>query len=522
MAKEHDLDDGADLPKDLQADPEFNDELPPEADPEQQEFRDTERVHKVIAGEDPVSIERAIDEDNADRRTIDILEAMRELEYSDEIEWRITRVGCDDPEENGYLEQWPNSSMSLERLRRYFGGGKYRLHGMRRGRYITHKTIKIAGKPIPRAEMGKPKDAAPAPGQQFDVLAFLAQQTGREERLRREMDDRDEKRRREEEDARKRAREERNELLKILAPIAASVLPGMFGRRESMTDMIQALAAMKQLEPQPVPQEDSTDKIFKVVDMLKELGLGAGEGKTDLWDIAKEVIKQMGPGIGQGLGSIAQMIAARQQAAPGQPAAPGQMATLPSSPVPAPPALPAPTAAVAAPAPFVPASQARSTAAAQPVTQSPAIDPQKAQDMGLFDLLPLASHLPWLKGHIENLIVRAARQSNPELYAELMLDDFPQNADVRVLGQLLARHDWFTLVKQLDVRVAQYQPWFEAFRVAILGMIQEETGINFGIQTDTGIDERGRQTIRVDGGEHGGPADGGPAGGASSETDSGE
>lgn len=478
-----------------------------------QDFND--ELTAIAGGQNIPAETQALAEEQRHDESIEMLEGLRTLQGAESIRWKIYRIKSENPDDDGYLEEVSTARLNMDYLRDQYGPGVYRVRGQwtRGGKFAAQRTIIIA-----KGAKQKVTGTQNAQNSGFDIQAFLAQQDARDAARRREQEEREEKRRR-----------ERMELITVLGPVVAPIVAAMVGNRgpdlstlvaalkpepgPSMVELLQALQAMRQLDQSTAPpQEDSTDKIFKIVNLLREAGIG-GEGKVDLWDIAKEVVKQIGPGVGQALGSVAQMIQARQQAQAQMPAAlpsgapallapttpPFGSGVVPGSAIPLPGA--APSIASAVPPAGSPRSPAGGASTATAPSASLSIDPAKADAMGLLDLLPLASHLPWLKGHIENLLVRAARGSDPELYAELMLDDFPQGADPRVLGQLLARHDWFALVKQLDARAAQYEAWFNDFRTAILGMIQEETGVSFGIQTVGGTDpQTGRQVINVNGG----------------------
>jgi hypothetical protein len=467
--------------------------------PDQQEFNDAFTAgHGSQNGEPEIRAVLAQEERDTN---LELLDALRAMQGAESIKWKIFRINADEPRRNGYLEEVSTARLNMDYLRDTYGPGTYRIRGhhMTGGKYAGQRTIIVAEGA--KSKMHASEDSQ-GPSAGFDFMAWVEQQDARDRMRRQEQEERDERR-----------RKERMDLIATLGPIVAPIIAAMVQNRgpdlttllaamkpdpgPNMLDVVQTLKAMKELDgPAQIPQEDSVDKIFRVVDMLKESGFGAGEGKTDLWDLAKELIKQVGPGLGQVAGAIAQAVQARQSAA--VPALPAGASA------PAMPALSGPGTSA------VPAMPAQPTTVLRPVTPppstgaanpSPSIDPKKAEAMGLFDLLPLAPHLPWLKGHIERNLVYAARGSNPQLYAEVMADDFPSVVDPRVLGGVLARPDWFNLLKSLDIRVAQFEEWFTVFRDELLKLIQEDTGVSFGIRSDAGQTDAGTPIIEVQGPE---------------------
>lgn len=512
------------MPRDFDADELPDDLLGAGSDPETtdaQEFNDEITGGRGSPTGEP-EIRAVIAQEERDTN-LELLDALRAMQGAESIRWKIFRINADEPRKNGYLEECSTARLSMDYLRDTYGSGTYRIRGhhMVGGKFAAQRTI-IVAEGAKKNMSDSTTVPGSAPGSNFDFMEYIAQQDARDRARRQEQEERDEKRRR-----------DRMELITVLAPIAGPIIAAMMQNRgpdlsaliaaikpepgPNMLEVVQAIKAMKELDAAPAP-ESSIDQVLKVVDALKEAGFGGGEGKTDLWDLAKEVIKTMGPGLGQGISAVASAIQAR---ATQRPALAGESVPVASAALPAPVAPQAGRAPPAGPIGVHPSFRSPSAPAAPAAKPAPApaqtLDTQKAEAMGLFDPLSLAPHLPWLKGHIENQLVRAARGSDPELYAEVMLDDFPANTDPTVLGHLLARPDWFNLLKQLDIRVGQFEPWFTALRNAMLGMIQEETGVSFGIRTDGGRTASGALVVNIDGG---GSASGPPAG--ESDEDDGE
>lgn len=507
--------DADDLPPDFESaeKSEFNDELP--IDPE------TSHV-KLQAQEIALQTK---EEENAE-----LLEGLRTMQGAEAIRWKIYRIKSENPDNDGYLEEVSTARLSMEYLRDEYGPGTYRVRGAYTagGSYAGQRTVVVA-----KGAKQKVTDTnvSGAPG--FDLQAFLAQQETRDRERRQE----EEARREREEERREKERARRMELIATIAAPASAVIAAMFQNRgpdmgallaalkpepaPNMLDVVQALRAMKELDAPPaaVQQEDAIDKTVKLMEFLKDMGGMGGktDGETGLWDIAKEIIKQIGPGAGQMLGAIGQAVQLKATLpAPAPASVPTSRAVresdvariaAPASTVPPSALLPPmsmPTSSASIPTPSMP-SNALPTPS---LTLSPrmsekssvALTNQEIERMGWLQLLPLAPHLPWLKGQVERLIVCAARGSDPELYAEVLLDELPAALDPQKMAALLASPDWFKMFSGLDARISQYPEFFDAVRQTILGMIQEATGVSAGVREHGGVDPAtGHETIHIEG-----------------------
>lgn len=81
--------------------------------------------------------------------------------------------------------------------------------------------------------------------------------------------------------------------------------------------------------------------------------------------------------------------------------------------------------------------------------------------------------LPWLRATLEQLLVQAAHDRDPDLYAQVTLDNLPNYVDATTLVRFLERPDWWALVQQVDARVAHYVGWFEAYREMLLALLAQ-------------------------------------------------
>lgn len=102
-----------------------------------------------------------------------------------------------------------------------------------------------------------------------------------------------------------------------------------------------------------------------------------------------------------------------------------------------------------------------------PAREAPAAAPQRTgQQMNTIKLLQ------WLNKQVQHLLVQAARQKDPELYAEVFLDNLPEGLNEPMILAQLNSPTAIDRLAQLNAGVLQYREWFEEFRVAAVKMLE--------------------------------------------------
>ena len=214
-----------------------------------------------------------------------------------------------------------------------------------------------------------------------------------------------------------------NAMRELATRQAASAGESFMPKASDLPAIISAVAAAVQAlrpplpppPPPPAPSSDPVALLLKGVELANALREGGGgDGEVSLLGIARDLIKSP-------------MLAAAVQAA----AAP----QLPARPRPA--ALPPPRP------PQPPQSFASET---PPPPQPPAT--QEA-DPAMFDFA--------LKHYLGVLCQKAAEGSDPTLYAEVILDNVPDDKLIEVLTQ----PDPVAFLAEKRPEVAQFRPWFE-------------------------------------------------------------
>lgn len=430
-------------------------------DPEGSEFLDAVGTAPAASGfglgvQSVLHQELEAQQSEEEAATLEALDAMRALDHGELIEWKISRTAEDDEQYNGYLVTWSNSQMTLERVKRLLGGGKYQCKGFRRGKYFTHKTIKIAGPPL----IKKGEKVTEGSNGGGDMQAFIQQMMMMDDRRRQEER---EYRRQQQEIEERRAASRQQLILAALGP-ASAVLAAMFqGNKTDLgpilaalkpPDPMQQLAALKALMPEPsAPPPSALDAAFTLVDKLKDMGgLGNSDGQTGWMDIVKEVVKAAGPSVGaviEGAVQTAQAQAAERARAQQNGNVVMEYPNPESS-------MPSGSVALAA----------------------PASQPQENQEM-----LGLLKHLPWLRGQVNRWVLAAEKNANPQLYAQVFVADSPKDLEAADVMTLLSREDWLQQLMSLDRRVAQHQSWFVQLHRFLVHILQTEF-LSAGAVTD--------------------------------------
>lgn len=447
--EDDDLDDGGVASSDdgpEAVDPEFPQAPVAGGDPDASEFRDALAVTPNVLGistllEQEADTQRVEEE----RATLDALEAMRALDAGETIEWKISRVGQDDEQFNGYLVTWSNSQMQIERISRLLGGGKYHCKGFRRGRYFTHKTVTVAGAPLLR------KGEKVATEDTGSMQALMTQMMMMDERRRREDQD---YRRQQAEDDQKRADRRQALMLAAMGPMS-TVLAALFQNNRTdiapliaalkPPDPMQQLVALKSLMPEPLPAPpNALDSAFSLVDKLKDLGgLQGGDGQAGWMDILREVVKAAGPSVG---GIIEGAVQSAQAAAHERARQASAIVVPNQSETPATGALPPPEQ--------------------HALTEEPS-------------MLSLLKHRPWLQMQINRWVTAAQKNAPTALYAQIFFTEAPESLDEKAVYGLLSQSNWFELLAGFDRRVAQFQPWFvDLHRQLIYTLQTEYLGMN--------------------------------------------
>jgi hypothetical protein len=119
-----------------------------------------------------------------------------------------------------------------------------------------------------------------------------------------------------------------------------------------------------------------------------------------------------------------------------------------------------------------PAPVAQAPAAPRLPHPSPPINPAPPQKTEAeMDLL---NKLNWLKATAASLCMQASKNKDPELYAEVMMDNLPPFVTEEEIYERMSAPDAVAQLAKVHPGVAQYAEWFTRFRQAVLDSFDEE------------------------------------------------
>lgn len=216
----------------------------------------------------------------------------------------------------------------------------------------------------------------------------------------------------------------------------------------SMIELVQTLAAMKQLSP---PEEKGAGP-EKLLDMFfKGMEQGKSMAQTDNGDesILQTAIKTIGPS----LGDMAKALAMGQ--------AQGQNPN-PNQPVQRPLGLPRPTN----PAVAAPFAQTAQTVVPNNVTAPvvTTLNPEPEQDMNLIAMMQM-------QPYINILMTAALRDASTEVYANMILDQFPEETVQEMVGD---QEKFDKLLSYFPAESKNHMEWFDELRENVLTLLDEE------------------------------------------------
>jgi hypothetical protein len=435
------------------------------------------------------------EDESMDRAAEDLLVGLRQLQGGEEIRWQVNRVGEMDDTRNGFLIECATSNLTQTWLRDNFGGGTYRIRGhYPNGKYAAQRTIRVAGDAPRKNQLN---GSAPTSNPGFDVQAFIAQQDARDRARQREIQ---EQRRLDEEREEKR-RKERLDMIAALAPLFAPAIANLVGNKGP--DVTALVAALKPPDPLTMltqlkalngsGNQDITAKILPLI-LDKALSGSSGAGDTGWLDVVKELAKSAGPTVGALIENSVQQARANAQAA----SHPGMEVTVqPVSPAPppTPPVIVVPEsprrrqsatrfASETQPAgPTV--SNATAGTAAAPTVAVPSNGTTPAGGSDMLGLLALAPHLPWLREQLARMGVAAIKKRDPELYAQLFLEELPESIPARTVLELLTAADWYGKLCQIEPRLNREDlvPWFTSARDILIKIVSQAPELAGGQST---------------------------------------
>jgi len=353
--------------------------------------------------------------DDDDQEEIDEIDRLEDGELSRAMEevakvtGAVVEVVKLEDDRQKWCRNYPVARFSNEQIASDFGAGTYRIRF--KG---PNKSYLKGGSTIDiAAPLGGGVASAPPPSGISDVLAIIKAEKDKQSA-------------------------QWMEWAKLLAPLALPKLIEVFGggqKGPSLTELMQLIVSAKDFHKAPaVPtMEQQLEQFSRLLEVAKSIGGNDSNGAT--WpDLIKESIQQL-PAVISGI----------------------RNGGIPMTG----PILPAPALSPPGSVP-VPALPLSATASIPPSASS-------AVGSGDMDLRTL----PWLKATLESLLVQAANDRDPDMYAQVTLDNLPNYVTPEWLLKTLGRPDWWEMLTAADARVAVYVGWFRAYHEMLLHLLHE-------------------------------------------------
>lgn len=212
-------------------------------------------------------------------------------------------------------------------------------------------------------------------------------------------------------------------ILQVAKPAAPSNQMDIVGIMTAMAGMFKVFQGMM---PQPVNNGNGIELLIKGMEVMKDVQ--GGNGETGLLDVVKELVKS----------PLIENILQQK-------------------------VLTAPTAATPAAAPRIagpaPASPGAPSISATPKTEDENMIRQK-----------------FIAGQINQLVMLAKQNKDPDLYAEVVLDNLPAFVSENDIKQVLANENIIEDMSKINPEVKNYEQWFLAFKNSVNQILNGETG----------------------------------------------
>jgi hypothetical protein len=351
-------------------------------------------------------------EDPEDAGEDDALAELRSLDASGGIKYAVHKISGTKPgEKGGYCGTYQSGDLSLDVIREQHGAGKFRIRATDAGgKYAGLRTVEIAE--VLKSASAAQVVQAQAPAVDMQGIAALLQAV------------------------KPTGESGGNSVMQMMLAMMDSqtksadrMMQMIMAQRDSgpkLTDLLALINASKD-------RDGGGDAVKTLMEGIK-LGQNLAGGGEESWlGIASKGIEAIGPLLAAGKEQA-------EQAQHGRVAAPVTRQAA---------RLPAPTTT----------SPAQSTGASA-----------EGADVGMMDTV---RQINWLKQVVSGLLNHAARNKNPELYAEVTLDNLPPFLTLDSVYEQMKDPAAIDKLISLDGRVANHRAWFESFRLAVIDLIDD-------------------------------------------------
>jgi hypothetical protein len=410
-----------------------------------QDLRDAE-------SETPQEMHERMLQEDAGEGTLDLLEALRELQGGELVTWKVWRVAGPEGEPlpagpSSYCGEFGNSQLTLENMARRCGAGKFKCKGRyANGRIAGARTVTIDQAAAKEFENTMQTNS----GGSFNMGEFLALQQQQEER-----------REQRERERAERDRADRKDFLTLVLPIAGQLASALLTRAAPAapppTDLPALITALRPTVAPPDPSAQMKTTLETMMLMKKVMGDGGSD--DNLTSIISAVAPHAGP--------VLAALASRQPTAAPQPPpkpAPGSQPTRvpmtvevrPDSPV---------TAAAQPPQP----PQQSGIQTHTGVNLDAPSDPSQLGQRDMF---------AQIKPQVDQMVIMASQGADPVQAADVFFDHVMSAMDDATYDgvcNFLFDENCVAKLTIFNTGVTQYRDFFEAFRTRATERVTAES-----------------------------------------------
>lgn len=355
-----------------------------------------------------------LDDESREERDAELEAAFAELGSNGAIRWTVYCTGPRD--KVGHCATWEDG-ISLERIAREFGAGEYKVRAIGEdGKMLKGgaRTVKVSNNSSYERERQRLATAAPAaaPPQSMGVAELLTFMSAQNQQSMQMMQ--------------AMLQAQSSMMTAVLSKPAAPVSNGL-----GATDVVEMMSNMQNMFK---PADASgVDTLLKGIELARSFEGGGSSDGTDFLTLAAKGLDVVSSAMKNDKDKPAQPRVRRVKIRQ------------------------------------IREAQAKTSALAKPAkpanVQQPAEVPKGE---------PVNKKLEWLKAQLKGLVHQAKRDSDPELYAAVLLDNLPDDISDEEIATHFSDASAVTKLSLVNSDVGKYKDWFERFRIAVLEQMTDD------------------------------------------------
>lgn len=368
-----------------------------------------------------IDLTGAEDETPQEEQGDELASVLAELGGKGVLRWNIY---CLSPKEKyGHVATWESGEeVSIARIAKEFGAGEFRVRAFdERGRVAGGKNVKISALLEAKAKKEEIVQAQPQGLGMMEMLTFMNTSQANQQAAARDM------------------MQQMMQMQMQAMQSQTALLTAVLGRPQASNglDAPALISMMSGMRDMVAPKSDGVETLLKGLELGRSLEGGGSDGGTDFMTIAAK-----------GLDVISNVVRSGNTLAPQRTRRPAQLPQ---------------------PKPIVASVRREPQTPQTPVTQSVTQAVEKTPEEKT-----MLAKLQWIKAQTGALVIQAKRDSSPELYAAVFVDNIPNGITDEEILLRFQSDDAVAQLAALDSRVNEHREWFENFRQAVIEQMTDD------------------------------------------------